>query len=143
VLHQVVNDDPLAPHVLTPRVRTTWKRSASKSSKKEPSRRYQTAQELADELGRFLRDEPIKARARHPFRAGWRLVPAQPGFASLGASLVLVLTLGFSGTLWQWRPAMYNAKAEAKQRQPRRGESRARRPKSLRGSHEFGPARMG
>jgi WD40 repeat protein len=37
--------------------------------------------------------------------------------ASLGASLVLVFALGFTGTLWQWRKAMRNAQAEAEQRQ--------------------------
>ena len=110
VLHQVVNDDPLAPHLLTPRVPRDLETICLKCLEKEPARRYQTAQELADELGRFLRDEPIQARPVTAFRTRLALVPAQ---ASLGESLcrlVLVFTLGFSGTLWQWRQAMTNAK---------------------------------
>ena len=74
-----------------------------KCLEKEPARRYQTAQELADELSRFLRDEPIEARPVTRFEQAWRWCRRKPALASLGASLVLVFTLGFSGTLWQWR----------------------------------------
>jgi len=106
VLHQVVNDDPLAPRVLTPRIPHDLETICLKCLEKQPARRYQTAQELADELGRFLRDEPIKARPITRFEQGWRWCRRNPALASLGAALVLVFTLGFSGTLWQWRQAI-------------------------------------
>src|SRR5207247_776882 len=115
--HQVVNDDPLDRRLLAPRVPHDLETICLKCLEKEPARRYQTAQELADELSRFLRDEPIEARPVTHFEQAWRWCRRKPALASLGAALVLVFTLGFSGTLWQWRQAMHNAQAEAKQRQ--------------------------
>jgi eukaryotic-like serine/threonine-protein kinase len=116
VLHQVVNDEPLAPHLLLPRVPHDLETICLKCLEKEPSRRYHTARELADELSRFLRDEPIQARPITHFEQAWRWCRRKPALASLCAALVLVFTLGFSATLWQWRQAIDNARAEATQR---------------------------
>src|SRR2546422_6331054 len=54
------------------------------------SRRYASAQELADELGRFLRREPIRAQivsTREKFRR-WRR--RRPALAAVMAMLVVV-----------------------------------------------------
>jgi WD40 repeat protein/serine/threonine protein kinase len=101
VLHQVVNDDPISPHLLTPRVPRDLETICLKCLEKEPSRRYQTAQRLADELSRFLRDEPILARPVGRIENLWRWCRRKPALASLA----LVFILGFSGTVWEWRKA--------------------------------------
>ena len=61
-LHQVLNKEPIPARLLTPSIPADLETICAKCLEKEPSRRYATAQELADELGRFLLDEPIHAR---------------------------------------------------------------------------------
>src|SRR4029434_4470686 len=43
-----------------------------KCLEKEPDRRYATAKEIADELGRFLNDEPVHARPVSRTEKVWR-----------------------------------------------------------------------
>ncbi|MEO8428073.1 MAG: protein kinase [Verrucomicrobiota bacterium] len=117
VLHQVVNDDPLDPHLLAPRVPRDLETICLKCLEKEPARRYQTAHELAHELSRFLRDEPIHSRPISRAEHAWRWCRRKPALASLGATLVLVFTLGFSGTLWQWRQAKQQRQLAEENRQ--------------------------
>jgi tetratricopeptide (TPR) repeat protein len=84
-----------------------------KCLRKEADRRYATAQELADDLGRFLAGEPIRAR---PVGAGERAIRwcrRQPVVAGLLAALVVVFLAGLAGIFWQWQLAHQHA-AEAK-----------------------------
>jgi WD40 repeat protein len=62
-----------------------------KCLEKEPARRYQTAEELADELERFLRGEPIQARAIGSGEKVWRWCRRKPALASLGAVVIVLL----------------------------------------------------
>ena len=58
---------------------------------KEPQRRYATAQELAADLERFLRGEPIHARPVTRFERAWRWCRREPALA--GAIGVVALAL--------------------------------------------------
>jgi len=117
LINQVLNTEPVSPRLLNSSVPPDLETICIKCLQKEPSRRYQSAQELADELDRFLRDKPIHARPITRAERAWRWCRRNPALASLGVSLVLVFALGFTGTLWQWRQAIHNAQAEVKQRQ--------------------------
>jgi hypothetical protein len=57
---------------------------------KDPLQRYRSASELADDLRRFLADEPIKARRESWLESAWRWLRRNPAVATLSA-LVLVL----------------------------------------------------
>jgi hypothetical protein len=108
LITQVLHAEPVPLRVLNPSVPADLETICLKCLQKEPFRRYKTAQELVEELDRFLRDEPIHARPVTRTERTWRWCRRKPALAGLAASLVLVFTLGFAGTVWQWRKAVAN-----------------------------------
>jgi serine/threonine protein kinase/WD40 repeat protein/Tfp pilus assembly protein PilF len=62
LLRQIAFEEPKAPRRLNPAIPSELETIILKASEKNPSERYATAQELADDLERYLRDEPIRAR---------------------------------------------------------------------------------
>ncbi len=104
-LQQVQNAEPVSPTILAPGLPRDLKTICLKCLEKEPTRRYQTAQELADELGRWLRGEPILARPVSRPEKVWRWCRRNPVVATLTAVAVLMFLLGFAGVTWQGRKA--------------------------------------
>ena len=76
----------------------------------DPQRRYQSAQELAEDLSRFLDHKPIQARPAGAPGRTWKWCRRRPALAGLGVSIVLALVLGSAGVLWEWRQARDNAR---------------------------------
>ena len=102
-LRMVIQGEVLRPILLNPSVPVDLETICLKSLEREPSRRYATALELADELGRFLRDEPIRARPiSRPARV-MRWCRRNPVVSSLTGGLALAVCLGLAGVLWQLR----------------------------------------
>ena len=62
-----------------------------KAIERSPARRYQTAAELADDLQRFLRDEPVRARRVGVPEQYLRWARRNPVIAVLGAVLAAIL----------------------------------------------------
>jgi serine/threonine-protein kinase len=63
LLHQVPHDDPRPPRSLNDRLPRDLETICLRAMAKEPGRRYATAADLAADLQRFLKGEPIVARA--------------------------------------------------------------------------------
>ena len=95
-LHRVVNAEPLAPRLLNPAVPVDLQTICLKCLQKEPERRYATASELASELERFLRGEPVRARPVTRAEKAWRWCRRKPALAaamSVAVSAILVSVL--------------------------------------------------
>lgn len=101
-LAQVVSQEPIAPSRLVPRVPRDLETICLKCLEKEPHRRYASAQALADELGRFLRREPIRARPAGSLERVLKAARRHPTVALLSTMLVVVALVGLGLVLWQW-----------------------------------------
>ena len=66
-IRQVVDDDPVAPSQLVPRLPRDLETISLKCLSKEPARRYLSAQALADDLYRYLHGQVIHARRTPPW----------------------------------------------------------------------------
>jgi tetratricopeptide (TPR) repeat protein len=62
LLRQIAFEEPVRPRRLDRKVPAELETIVLKALEKNPADRYGTAQELADDLERFLKDEPIRAR---------------------------------------------------------------------------------
>jgi serine/threonine protein kinase len=99
VLLQVAGEDPLAPRRLSKAVPPDLETVCLKCLQKNPSHRYATAAALADDLGRFLADEPIRARQTSTWRRLMKWVRRRPAAAGLiavsGLALLTALIAGW------------------------------------------------
>ena len=62
VLRQIAFEEPRPPRRLNPALPVELETIVCKAMEKNPAERYTTAQELADDLRRYLEDRPIKAK---------------------------------------------------------------------------------
>jgi WD40 repeat protein/serine/threonine protein kinase len=62
LMAQVMQAEPLRPRLLRPQVPHDLETIVLKAIDRDPSRRYQTAAELAEDLKRYIAGEPIRAR---------------------------------------------------------------------------------
>ena len=91
---QILQDEPPSPRNLQTRIPRDLETICLKCLEKVPGKRYQTAAELAAELGRFLRGEPIVARPIGRSDRLWRWCRRQPVVAGLTAAVALTLVAG-------------------------------------------------
>ncbi len=117
VIRQVVEHEAVSPRLLNPAVPRDLETLCLKCLQKEPGRRYATARELAEELGRYLAGEPIQARPLGWAGRTWSWCRRRPAQASLAGALVAAVVVGLAGVLWQWGRARATAAREVAERE--------------------------
>ena len=90
-LEQVRNSAPSPPSKINPRVPRDLETICLKCLEKDPARRYASAQALADDLGRYLADEPITARPTGALERGWLWCKRNPWLAGAIGTTIAAL----------------------------------------------------
>lgn len=94
IITGVTEREPESPHRLNPDVPVDLETIILKCLEKEPDRRYATAREAAEDLGRFLAGEPIMARrAGALYKIGKKIRKHKVITASAVAALTVIITL--------------------------------------------------
>lgn len=94
VLREVVEADPPPMRKQNREVDADLETICLKCLEKDPARRYASANELADELGRWIAGQPILARPPATTEHFVRWIRRNPLLASVSSALVLALVLG-------------------------------------------------
>ncbi|XZE54376.1 protein kinase domain-containing protein [Planctomycetaceae bacterium SH139] len=99
---QVVNKEPVPPRRLTESIPLDLETICLKVLQKDPSKRYPSCKELADDLQRFIEGEPIHARPISKLEKSWRWCRRNPAIAlpSGLAGMLIVATAAISS--WAW-----------------------------------------
>ena len=84
----VLDTEPRQPRSLNPKIDRDLSTICLKCLEKDPKRRYSSALALAEDLERWLKHEPIRARHTGIFARGRKWVRRNPTSALLAASLV-------------------------------------------------------
>src|SRR5262249_2354976 len=92
-LDQVRSVEPVPPRRVQPHLPIDLETVCLKCLEKDPRKRYGSARELAEELGRFLEHRPIRARRLGPFARGARWCRRNPAL-SAASGLALLAGLG-------------------------------------------------
>jgi serine/threonine protein kinase/WD40 repeat protein/regulator of sirC expression with transglutaminase-like and TPR domain len=91
LIERILHEEVPPPRKLDPQIPRDMETIVLKSLAKEPSHRYGSAEEVADDLRRFLADRPVRARRISPWEQTVRWCRRNPTVASLGVAVATLL----------------------------------------------------
>ncbi len=97
----VQRDEPALLGTVSPTLRGDVESITAKALEKDPTRRYQSAAELAADIRRSLDSEPVLAHPQTAWYQARKFAQRNRPLVTLGAAGVLTLTAGVVGTAWQ------------------------------------------
>ncbi|MBI4585074.1 MAG: VCBS repeat-containing protein [Planctomycetes bacterium] len=119
LVRRIEEEEPPRPRRIDRRIPRDLETIVEKAAAKEPSRRYQTAGEMAEDLRRFLRREPVAARSSGIWERGVKWARRKPAVAALIFVLAIGAATVLCGSLW------YNARLSRESVQARANLSKA------------------
>lgn len=113
VLRQVIEEDPPSLRMLNRHVPRDLETICFKAMAKRPIERYASAQELADDLGRWLRLEPVRAKPIGLAVRFWKWARRRPTAAALiGVTLIALCTMFVLGAWYSLQLRAANLRSQ-------------------------------
>jgi WD40 repeat protein/serine/threonine protein kinase len=103
LMQTILVTEPGSPRKSNPAVARDLEAIVLKCLEKDKARRYATAGELAADLRRFLRSEPVTARLSSPWELTVKWMRRRPANAALSAAVFLVGLIGIAAVFWFWQ----------------------------------------
>ncbi|HMO34754.1 MAG TPA: WD40 repeat domain-containing serine/threonine protein kinase, partial [Gemmatales bacterium] len=105
MLMEVQTQEPPSPRKVNPKISIDLATICLKCLSKHPEQRYPSALALAEDLGRYLRHEPIYARPMSDWQKAVKWLRRYPMVAGLLGTLFTVITMGLVVISAFWRDA--------------------------------------
>src|SRR5262249_26518677 len=100
LLHQILHEEPRPPRAVDRSIPAELETVVLKAVGKAPAERYATARDLADDLHRFLRHEPVRARRPTPAQRARKWLRRHPSVPVAAAVLLVLLAAGSLAGAW-------------------------------------------
>ena len=117
VLDRIMQAEPVRPSTIRKQINDEVETIILKCLAKERERRYQSAGELARDIGHYLRGEPIEAKRDSPLYVLKKQLRKYKGPVTIGAAFVMLLVLSTSLSTALYFHAVGAERAQARERQ--------------------------
>lgn len=121
LIEQIANDEPRRLKEINRHIPLDLETIVMKAMDKEPRRRYQHGTELADDLRRFVNDQPIQARRASALERAIRWTRRNKALTAAMLSMLVAIAILIVGTIlvWQQRDIAHSNFLEAEKQRLR------------------------